>query len=85
MRDNLLHILRCPENHATLVPADADLLREINHRIRTGRLRNQAGRDLTEPIDAGLVRADGDLLYPVVDEIPILLHDEAIRLDQLDE
>lgn len=84
MRDELLDILRCPENQAHLSPADADLIIELNGLIRAGRLRNKAGRNV-QPIDGGLLRADGDLLYPIVDQIPLLLRDEAIPLDQLDK
>ena len=85
MTNDLLDILRCPDNHATLTPADDALVAELNARIRAGQLRNQAGRDVQQPIDGGLVRADGDLLYPIVDQIPVLLRDEAIPLDQLDK
>ena len=85
MRRELLDILRCPENQASLTPADEALVAEVNDRIRAGRLHNKAGRDVSQPIDGGLVRADGDLLYPIVDQIPVLLRDEAIPLDQLDK
>ena len=36
-----------------------------------------------ETIDGGLVRAAGDVLYPIVDQIPVLLVDESIALSQL--
>ena len=84
MRHELFDILRCPENHARLAPANDALVAELNSRIRAGSLRNQAGREVHETIDGGLMRADGDLLYPIVDQIPVLLRDEAILLDQLD-
>lgn len=85
VRNELFDILRCPENHASLVPADDALVAELNALIRSGRLRNQAGREVLQTIDGGLVRADGDLLYPIVEQIPVLLRDEAIALDQLDQ
>jgi uncharacterized protein YbaR (Trm112 family) len=31
-----------------------------------------------EPVKAGLVRDDGRLFYPVIDDIPVMLKDEAI-------
>ncbi len=34
-------------------------------------------------LDGGLVRADGKYLYQVVDDLPIMLVDEAVPLDQL--
>jgi uncharacterized protein YbaR (Trm112 family) len=36
------------------------------------------------PLDGGLVRDDGRILYPVRDDIPVMLLDEAIDLDGLD-
>jgi uncharacterized protein YbaR (Trm112 family) len=82
--DKLLAFLRCPEDHSPVRPADEQLLASLNAAIRAGRVRNQAGHQVTKPVDGGLVRAAGDLLYPAVDQIPVMLHDEAIRLDQLE-
>lgn len=84
VRDDLLENLRCPDDRSRLVSADAALVAEVNAQIRLGRLRNRAGRRLDRAIDGGLVRAGGDLLYPILDQIPLLLQDEAIPLDQLD-
>ena len=84
MHRELIDILRCPENRAALVPADEALIAELNARIRSGALRNWAGSHVAQSIDGGLIRADGDLLYPIVEQIPVLLRDEAIPLDQLD-
>jgi uncharacterized protein YbaR (Trm112 family) len=33
-----------------------------------------------KPLDGGLVREGGDVVYPIVDEIPVLLKDEAIEI-----
>jgi uncharacterized protein YbaR (Trm112 family) len=79
----LLKILVCPENRTPLEVADGDLLDRLNRAITTGTVKNRLGRKLERPLEAGLVREDGKLLYPVVDEIPVLLVDEAIPLDQI--
>ena len=76
----LLEILVCPENHTALRLADDELLARLNEAIAAGKATNRAGRPVGEPLDAGLVREDGTLLYPVVDGIPALLVDEAIPL-----
>ena len=46
-------------------------------------MKNQAGRPVEQPLAGGLVRTDDALLYPIVDDIPVLLADEAIPLGQL--
>jgi uncharacterized protein YbaR (Trm112 family) len=83
MRNQLLAILRCPLDHSVLSEADAPLLDRLNAAIRGKRLRNQAGHLVEFSIDGGLIRAAGDLLYPIVDQIPVMLLDEAIPLNQL--
>lgn len=85
MQNEFLTILRCPEDRSQLSPASDDKIRQINTAIRAGRLTNLAGKRLEETIDGGLVREDGALLYPIIDEIPVLLRDDAISLDQLDD
>lgn len=82
--DALLSVLVCPTDRTPLARADDALVARLNQAIAARRLRNKAGDTLDKPLDAGLVRADGTLLYPVVDQIPIMLADEAIPLDQPD-
>lgn len=76
----LLTILCCPETHQELKIAAPAVLEKLNELIAAGRLQNRAGRILRDKIDAGLVRADGRYLYPVCENIPVLLVDEAIPL-----
>ena len=52
----------------------------VNQAIAAGGLRNKGGEAVTEPIGGGLVREDGKLLYPIRDEIPVMLVEEAIVL-----
>ncbi len=80
----LLKILRCPHDHSPLQIADARLVQRINHGISVGRIRNLSGQIIKRQIDSGLLRQAGDLLYPVVDEIPVMLPDEAIETAQLE-
>jgi uncharacterized protein YbaR (Trm112 family) len=75
--------LRCPEDRSVLTPASDDLVRQINAAIDDGRLINRAGRILDEPLSGGFIREAGDVLYPVLHGIPVLLRDEGIPLEQL--
>lgn len=77
---SLLDILVCPETKQPLSVADAALLDRLNAAIRQGGIRNRGGQAVSEPIDEGLVRKDGSVLYPVRDDIPIMLIDESIPL-----
>ena len=38
---------------------------------------------MAEPLEEGLIREDDKILYPVREDIPIMLIDEAIELDKL--
>lgn len=76
----LLEILACPEDKSPVHLADDAQLAELNARIRSGGVKNRGGEPVTEELQAGLVREDGKFLYPVRDEIPIMLIDEAIAL-----
>ena len=78
----LLDILVCPETRQEVALADTTLIDGLNQRIASGTLKNRGGEKVTEKMDAGLVRRDGRLLYPIRQDIPIMLIEEAIPLDE---
>ncbi|MBM3882751.1 MAG: hypothetical protein FJ387_24015 [Verrucomicrobia bacterium] len=80
MDAELLQIMCCPETHQKLAVADTALLDQLNQRIAQGQVRNRQGEPVREKLDGALVRADGKYLYPVRQDIPIMLIDEAIPL-----
>lgn len=63
----LLALLRCPLTQQTLAMAPAELF--------AGRV-DRDGR----PLEAALVRADGAVLYPIREGIPVLLAEEAVAV-----
>lgn len=83
LRGEILATLCCPEDRSALSPASETLITEINTVIRGGRLRNRAGQIVEHLIDGGLTRADGNVIYPIIEGIPVLVRDEAIPLAQL--
>lgn len=76
----LLAILVCPETHQPVAEAGSDVLARANDAAARGALSNRGGTPVAEPIEEGLVREDGRVLYPVRDGIPIMLIDESIDL-----
>lgn len=81
--DFLLEILVCPETKERVKPADDDTLKRLNDLVKQGRLKNRAGSLVKERMESALVREDGRFAYPVRDDIPVMLVDEGIPLDQL--
>lgn len=79
-----LDILVCPETKRTVSLADAALLDRLNAHVRDGTLKNRAEQVVTEPLETALVREDLAVCYAIRDDIPIMLIEEAIPLDQLD-
>ncbi|MEE8395644.1 MAG: Trm112 family protein [bacterium] len=78
--EQLLEILACPETKEPVRLAEASLVEILNRAIAAGKVTNRGGEPVKEPIDGGLVRQDGKFLYPIRDEIPIMLVEEAIPL-----
>jgi uncharacterized protein YbaR (Trm112 family) len=77
----LLSILACPETHQALAEAEPALLERVNRAIAAGRVRNRAGKAVSEPIEGGLLREDRKVLYPIREEIPVLLIEEGLVLE----
>lgn len=84
IKQELVDLLQCPETKSPLRLADKSLVAKINEAITAGAIKNRIGDTVEMPLSGGLVTDSGNLLYPIVDDLPIMLVDEAIPLDQLD-
>jgi uncharacterized protein YbaR (Trm112 family) len=80
INSKLIEILRCPQDGSRLHEAPPEVIDAINDAIDAGTAISVAGERPSKRIDGGLIREAGDLLYPVIDEIPVMLPDEAIQL-----
>ncbi len=80
IHSDLLQIMCCPETHQTLALADPSLIAGLNQQIAAGQLKNRQGQVVADKIDHGLIRSDGKFLYPIRQDIPIMLIGEAIPL-----
>ena len=79
----LLKILACPETKEPVSLAPEELVTKLNGLITEGGIKNRGGEEVTETMDAGLIREDGKFLYPIRDDIPVMLIDEAIEIPPL--
>ena len=78
----LLDILCCPETKQDISLVQGEAIKKINARIKDGTLKNRGGEVVKEEIEYGLVREDKKYLYPVREDIPIMLIDEAIPFEE---
>lgn len=83
MDKRLLTILHCPVTHKGLALANAATLHSVNRAIEAGGLKNRDGQVLAGPLSEALLTADGKVLYPVADGIPVLLEGESVNMEQL--
>ena len=79
----LLEILVCPETKEPVSIGSDELIKKINKKINEKNLLNRGKQVVSETIDGGLVRQDQKYLYPIRENIPIMLIEEAIPLEGL--
>lgn len=80
---DLLAILCCPETKQAVHLADEALIRKLNEAVKQGSLKNKAKKPVAESLDGGLIRADRKILYPIRENIPVMLIEEGIPLEQV--
>jgi uncharacterized protein len=76
----LLAILVCPQNKNPLRLASDDEIASLNSQITSGQVSNCGDNTVEMPLQAGLIREDGAILYPIREGIPVLLSEEGIKL-----
>ena len=81
IQPDILEILCCPETRQRLKFADPRTLEAVNQRIAAGQLQNRGGEKAEKPLTQALVREDGKWLYPIYDDIPFLLSEEALPIE----
>jgi uncharacterized protein YbaR (Trm112 family) len=63
--------------------AEEALIAKLNEAVSLGELKNKASKPVTEPLDGGLIRSDRKMLYPIREDIPVMLIEEGIPLEEL--
>ena len=80
---DLLAILCCPETKQSVSMADSALVKKLNDAVASGSLKNKGNKPVSEQLDGGLIRADQKILYPIRENIPVMLIEEGIPLQQI--
>jgi uncharacterized protein len=78
---DLLAILCCPDTKQDVSLADEALIAKLNDAVSRGQLKNRANKPVAEPLDGGLIRSDRKVLYPIREDIPVMLIEEGIPLE----
>jgi uncharacterized protein YbaR (Trm112 family) len=81
IRKDLLEILVCPESHQSLREMNAEEVAALNRRIEGGDVKNRGGQVVKGALQGALLRQDGRFAYPVLNDLPIMLIDEAIPME----
>jgi len=81
----LLEILRCPITGQNLQTLGRDRLKKLNAAVERGELRYQDGSRIETPLGGALMTANGSTIYRVDDDIPVMLEDRAIPVEQLQD
>lgn len=81
---DLLAILCCPETKQEVRLLESAIVERLNQRILKGELKTKGGQPVTEKIDGGLLRKDKTVAYPIRDQIPIMLIEEGILVEESD-
>lgn len=79
----LLEILCCPVSKVPLNRLERARLEKLNQAISAGSVLTVRGLAVDKPLKEALITQDGRVIYPVQDDIPILLEDRGIGTTQL--
>jgi len=81
----LLEILCCPVSKTPLTRLPASRLKTLNDAISAGTVQYVRGEAVEDPLREALITEDSKVIYPVIDEIPILLEERGIGTTQLQD
>ena len=80
----LLDILCCPVTKQQVFPLTKQQLTTINQAIAAGNVVSVDGGTVNNPLEEGLVTENKNRVYPIEQDIPVMLEDESILTDQVE-
>jgi len=81
----LLEILCCPVSKTPLSRLSSGRLKKLNEAISAGNVQYVRGEAVGQALREALITEDSKVIYPVIDEIPILLEERGIGTTQLQD
>jgi len=78
----LLEILCCPVSKTPLTRLPTSRLKTLNEAITAGTVQYVRGETVEDPLREALITEDSKVIYPVIDDIPILLEEKGIGTTQ---
>jgi len=81
----LLEILCCPLSKSPLSRLQRSRLEKLNRAIAAGQVVQIDGGAVSEELREALITENGKVIYPVIDDIPILLSERGIGTTQLQD
>ena len=81
----LLEILCCPVSKTPLIRLPSRRLKSLNEAISAGNVQYVRGEAVEQALREALITEDSKVIYPVIDEIPILLEERGIGTTQLQD
>lgn len=78
----LLEILCCPVSKSPLRYLEQSRLEKLNRAIEAGEVQTVRGEAVGKPLREALITEDSKVIYPIVDDIPVLLEDRGIGTTQ---
>ena len=81
----LLEILCCPVSKTPLTMLGQEKLDKLNKAIADREALYVDGEKVTDTLQEGLITEDGKVIYPVQDDIPVLLEEKGIGTTQFQD
>ncbi len=81
----LLEILCCPKSRVSLFELTGDQITRLNEQIESRDVQYVDGKKVDKPLQEGLITEDKKTIYRVDDEIPIMLIDMGIPVEQFED
>ncbi|MCK5125626.1 MAG: Trm112 family protein [candidate division Zixibacteria bacterium] len=83
MSEDMLKILCCPVSKRPVKILDKSMLGKLNELIEQGKIKDNDDQILETPLTDALITDDGETIYRIDDDIPVMLALAGIKAVQI--